>query len=338
MPNSNEETSLNEMFDGICQRACTYLISVIIPCHNESENIEPLYHRVQTVLEGMQQAWEIIFINDGSSDDTLLRLLALREKDKRVTVINLSRNFGKEAALTSGLDHANGDVAVPLDADLQDPPELIPELFAKFLEGYDVINAIRNKRLGESYTKRLSSYLYYRLLDKISNVPIPHDTGDYRMLSRRVLEALKRMPERRRYMKGLFAWTGYRTTSIHYQREPRHAGQTGWTYWKLWHFAVEGITSFSHVPLQLASYLGLTIALTSFIAAAYLVIDTLIYGNSVKGYPSLMVTVLFLGGVQLMALGIIGEYISRIYEESKNRPIYLVQDIWSSKIVTLQDE
>jgi glycosyltransferase involved in cell wall biosynthesis len=313
-----------------------YLLSVIIPCHNESLNIIPLFERTRTALEGTGQSWEMIFINDGSTDDTLLQLLALRERESRITVIDLSRNFGKEAALTAGLDHVRGDVAIPLDADLQDPPELIPELFAKFLEGYDVVNAQRMHRDGEPLAKRLSSFLFYRLLGRISNITIPQDTGDYRLLSRRVLDALQRMPERRRYMKGLFAWTGFRSTSVAYRREARHTGRSNWNYWRLGQLAIDGITSFSHVPLQLASFSGMIIALSSFLYAAYLVIETLLYGNSVKGYPSLMVAVLFLGGMQLLALGIIGEYLSRIDEESKQRPIYLVQDTWSSPIETTE--
>ncbi|MGE0047970.1 MAG: glycosyltransferase family 2 protein [Acidithiobacillus sp.] len=314
----NEKTQENEF----------YRISVVIPCYNESANISSLFDRTRAVLQKLEQRWEIIFVNDGSSDDTLLRLLALRDRDDRVMIINLSRNFGKEAALSAGLDHATGDVAIPLDADLQDPPELIQPLFTKFLEGYDVVNAVRQRRSGESYAKRMSSFLFYRVLNRVSSIEIPHDAGDCRLLSRKVLEALKRLPERRRYMKGLFAWTGFKTTSIYFQRDARQNGRSSWNYWRLWQLALEGITSFSHVPLQFASYMGITIAFTSFLYAIYMIIETICCGNSVKGYPSLMVTILFLGGVQLIALGVLGEYISRIYEESKQRPLYLIQDLW----------
>lgn len=245
-------------------------------------------------------------------------------------MIDLSRNFGKEATLTAGLDHARGDCALPLDADLQDPPEIIPELVAKWKEGYDVVNAVRLSRDGESWLKRASAHAFYRVINRMSDVDIPADTGDFRLLSRPVLDALKAIPERRRFMKGLFAWVGFRTTNVYYHREPRHAGRTKWNYWRLWNLAVEGITSFSQVPLQLAAYLGLVVSLLAFLYAIWLVISTLVYGNSVKGYPSMMVTLLFLGGVQLMALGVIGEYLGRIYEESKRRPVYLVRQVYHS--------
>jgi glycosyltransferase involved in cell wall biosynthesis len=257
-------------------------------------------------------------------------LLALHQKDSRVVVIDLSRNFGKEAALTAGLDHTLGDCAIPLDADLQDPPEMIPELLAKWREGFDVVNAVRITRDGESWLKRASAHIFYRVINRMSNVEIPPDTGDFRLISRPALDALKMLPERRRFMKGLFAWVGFRTANVYYHREPRYAGKTKWNYWRLWNFALEGITSFSQVPLQLASYLGFLVSLCAFLYAITLIISTLVYGNPVKGYPSMMVTLLFLGGVQLMALGVIGEYLGRIYEESKQRPVYLVRKIWAN--------
>ncbi|MGC8592422.1 glycosyltransferase family 2 protein [Acidithiobacillus sp.] len=303
-------------------------ISLVVPCHNESDNIPALYTRVRAVMESVGRSWELICINDGSTDDTLERLLALHDKDPRIIVLDLSRKFGKEAALTAGLDFARGDVAIPLDADLQDPPELIPELLAKWRDGYEVVNAVRISRDGESWLKRASAHAFYRVINRMSTVDIPADTGDFRLISRPALEALKNLPERRRFMKGLFAWVGFKTASVYYHREPRHAGRTKWNYWRLWHFAVEGITSFSQVPLQLASYLGFLVSLLAFLYAISLVINTLAYGNPVNGYPSLMVTLLFLGGVQLMALGIIGEYLARIYEESKHRPVYLVRRQW----------
>ncbi|WMT48369.1 MAG: glycosyltransferase family 2 protein [Acidithiobacillus caldus] len=306
------------------------VVSLVIPCRNESENLSALYVRAAAVMERIAEPWEMVCVNDGSTDDTMARLLALHREDPRVVVIDLSRNFGKEAALTAGLDHVRGDCAIPLDADLQDPPELIPELLAKWKEGYDVVNAVRLSRDGESWLKRASAHSFYRVINRMSDVEIPADTGDFRLLSRPVLEALKTLPERRRFMKGLFAWVGFRTTNVYYHREPRHAGRTKWNYWRLWNLAVEGITSFSQVPLQLAAYLGLVVSLLAFLYAIWLVISTLVYGNSVKGYPSMMVTLLFLGGVQLMALGVIGEYLGRIYEESKRRPVYLVRQAWGS--------
>ncbi|MGC9161865.1 MAG: glycosyltransferase family 2 protein, partial [Acidithiobacillus sp.] len=231
-----------------------------------------LYERVLAVMEQTGKYWEMVCINDGSKDDTLDRLLALHRKDPRVVVIDLSRNFGKEAALTAGLDHTRGDCAIPLDADLQDPPELIPELLAKWEEGYDVVNAVRLSRDGESWLRLASAHAFYRAINRMSDVDIPADTGDFRLLSRPVLNAIKMLPERRRFMKGLFAWVGFRTTNVYYHREPRHAGRTKWNYWQLWNLAVEGITSFSQVPLQLASYLGFFVSLLAFLYAIYLVI------------------------------------------------------------------
>ena len=322
-------------------------ISLVIPFHNEAENVPALYARVRAVMDrlppatlaaplAVADAWEMVCINDGSTDDTLERLVALHEEDPRVRVIDLSRNFGKEAALTAGLDHARGDAAIPLDADLQDPPELIPELLAKWREGFDVVNAVRLSRGGEPSLKKITAHLFYRAINRMSDVKIPADTGDFRLLSRPVLEALKSLPERRRFMKGMFAWVGFRTANIYYHRESRNAGKTKWNYWRLWNFALEGITSFSQVPLQLASYLGFLVSACAFLYAAYLVISTLVYGNPVKGYPSMMVTLLFLGGVQLMALGVIGEYLGRIYEESKRRPVYLVRRDWDQRQTQVQ--
>lgn len=303
-------------------------ISIIIPCHNESGNIATLYDRVCAVMDQSGESWEMICVNDGSSDDTLIQLIALHHQDERVLIIDLSRNFGKEAALTAGLDATLSDAAIPLDADLQDPPELIPELLAQWREGFDVVNAVRLSREGESWLKRASAHVFYRIINRMSDVEIPPDTGDFRLLSRPVLDALQALPERRRFMKGLFAWVGFRSTNVYYHRAPRHAGRTTWNYWRLWNFAVEGITSFSQVPLQLAAYLGFLVSLLAFLYAIWLVISTLVYGNPVKGYPSIMVTLLFLSGVQLMALGVIGEYLGRIYEESKQRPVYLVRQAW----------
>ncbi len=305
-------------------------VSIIIPCHNEAGNLATLYARVRAVMDPSGESWEMICVNDGSSDDTLLQLIALHRQDPRIRVIDLSRNFGKEAALTAGLDAARGEAAIPLDADLQDPPELIPDLLAQWREGFDVVNAVRLSRDGESWIKRASAHLFYRIINRLSDVEIPPDTGDFRLLSRPVLDTLRTLPERRRFMKGLFAWVGFRSTNIYYHRAPRHTGKTTWNYWRLWNFAVEGITSFSQVPLQLAAYLGVLVSLLAFLYAIWLVASTLVYGNPVKGYPSIMVTLLFLGGVQLMALGVIGEYLGRIYEESKQRPVYLIRQVWGS--------
>lgn len=303
-------------------------ISVVVPFYNEETSVYTLYKRVKKVLEVIGESWEIVCINDGSSDNTLLNLLDLHQSDFRVYILDLSRNFGKEAALTAGLDHARGSVIIPMDADLQDPPEMIPEMIDKWKQGYDVVNAVRVHREGETLIKRWTSYVFYRIINKMSPVEIPLDVGDFRLISRPVLEALQQLPERRRFMKGLFAWVGFKTTSIPYYRESRFNGKSKWNYWRLWNLALEGITSFSQIPLQLASYLGFCVSISAFFYAAYFLFRTLIYGNPVKGYPSLIIILLFLGGVQLMALGVIGEYLGRTYEESKQRPIYLVRQKW----------
>ncbi len=301
------------------------VLSFVVPCYNEENNIRALYDRILAVMGSCPETWECVCVNDGSRDGTLAVLAALQDEDPRVRVIDLSRNFGKEAALTAGLDHARGEAAIPLDADLQDPPELIPELVARWRAGYDVVNAVRLSREGESLLKRASAHAFYRVFNRISKVPIPEDTGDFRLLSRPVLDALRQLPERRRFMKGLFAWVGFRTTFVSYHRAPRQAGQTTWSYVRLWRFALDGILSFSDAPLRVASYLGLGVSVLSFLYALDLLVQTLLFGNPVKGYPSLMVAILFLGGVQLLALGIIGEYLGRVYDEGKGRPVYVIR-------------
>jgi len=307
------------------------LVSVVVPFHDEQENVRALHDRLCAVLDGAGLTWELVCVNDGSRDNTLLVLIGLAAEDARVRVYDLSRNFGKEAALTAGLDQARGRVAIPLDADLQDPPELIPALVAKWREGFDVVNAVRAARLGEGWLKQASAHWFYRVMNRLSAIEIPRDTGDFRLLSRAALEALRQMPERRRFMKGMFVWVGFPTASVPYRRACRHAGRTSWNYWRLWNFALEGITSFSQVPLRVASYLGLAVALLSMLYALFLIIRTLIFGNPVSGYPSLMAAILFLGGVQLVALGVIGEYIGRIYEETKHRPIYIIRRSWTGE-------
>ena len=275
-------------------------VSIVVPFFNESEGVLSLFERLLPILESMDCQWEIICVNDGSRDNTLFELLSVRQGDSRIVVVDLSRNFGKEAALTAGLDHASGDVIIPLDADLQDPPEIIPLMVDKWKEGYDVVNAVRLFREGETWLKKFSAYSFYRLINRFSTTEIPPDVGDFRLISRPVLEAIKSLPERRRFMKGIFAWVGFRTTTIPYTRESRFSGKTKWNYWKLWNFALEGITSFSQVPLQLSSYIGFLVSLGAFFYGIFLLIRTLFFGNDVKGYPSLIIIMLFLGGVQLM--------------------------------------
>jgi glycosyltransferase involved in cell wall biosynthesis len=272
--------------------------------------------------------YEIICINDGSKDNTIGRLIDYHHQNPAIKIVNLSRNFGKEIALSAGLDYATGAAVVPIDADLQDPPELIAEMVEKWREGYDAIYATRRSRHEETWLKRFSANAFYRTLNRISLVPIPHDTGDFRLLDRRVVDALKKMPERNRFMKGLFSWVGFKQTSIYFDRPARYQGETTWNYWRLWNFALDGITSFSFIPLKVWSYIGVLVAIPSFFYASFLVLRTLIFGIDLPGYASIMVAILFLGGVQLVSLGVIGEYLGRVYEEVKRRPLYLVRDAY----------
>jgi len=301
-------------------------LSIVIPCYNEALNLETLFDRLRSSLDPLHLSYEIICINDGSRDDTLMGLIAYHRQDDRIKVINLSRNFGKEVALTAGLDHSQGRAVIPIDADLQDPPELIGDLIQKWKEGYDVVYATRRSRRGESWFKKWTAYRFYDLMSRLSPIAIPANTGDFRLMDRRVIDALKLMPERTRFMKGLFAWVGFRQTSIMFDRPERYRGKTTWNYWKLWNFALEGITSFSSFPLKIWGYIGILFSSLSFAFGIFLILRTLIFGVDVAGYASLMVTVLFLGGIQLMSLGILGEYLSRVYEEVKGRPLYLVSD------------
>lgn len=301
------------------------LISVVVPAYNEEEVIPEFHRRISAVLDSRPVAAELIFVNDGSTDNTLAVLYDLRSKDPRVAVVDLSRNFGKEIALTAGLDHARGDAVILIDADLQDPPELIPELIKHWLDGYDVVYAQRIAREGETFVKKATARAFYRLIRRVSRVAIPEDTGDFRLLSRRAADSLRQLREQHRFMKGLFAWIGYPQKPVLYRRDPRFSGKTKWNYWRLWTFAIEGITSFTIAPLKVATYLGISVALGAFVYAVVTVYKTVVYGNPVAGYPSLMVVILFLGGVQLVTLGVIGEYLGRMFDEAKGRPLYLVK-------------
>lgn len=306
----------------------TITVSVIIPIYNEDDNLDYLLKRVLASLKVINLSYEIICVNDGSQDRSLEKLINYHLGCSAIKIVNLSRNFGKEIALSAGLDFASGAAVIPLDADLQDPPELIGELVAKWREGYDVVYATRRDRQGETWLKRFTAAHFYRLIGRVSQVPIPEDTGDFRLMDRRVVEALKQLPERNRFMKGLFAWVGYRQIAIDYDRDPRYAGQSKWNYWRLWNFALDGIAAFSSLPLKVWSYVGLVISSLALVYAIFLVIRTLILGIDVPGYASLMVAVLFLGGIQLISLGVIGEYLGRVYEEVKGRPLYLVRDLY----------
>lgn len=304
----------------------TFYISVIVPCYNEEDVLAIFLDKVSKILIETKQPYEIIFVNDGSKDNTLETLLALKNTFKYMRIIHLSRNFGKEAALTAGLDMAKGDVIIPIDADLQDPPELIEAFIAKWQEGYDVVLAKRIDRTSDSLAKRYTANLFYKFHNAISHTRIPDNVGDYRLISKKVLKAIQKMPENQRFMKGIFAWVGFKTTTIEYVREKRQAGNTSFGAWKLWNFALDGITSFSTVPLRIWFYIGSFISLLSLIYGSVIIIKTLVYGVDLAGYASILTTVLFLGGIQLMGIGILGEYIGRLYQESKKRPIYIIEN------------
>ena len=302
------------------------LVSVVVPVFNEESVLDRFYARVAQVFDGLPDVQlELVFVNDGSRDDSLQVMRRLCTVDQRVGLVNLSRNFGKEVAMTAGLDHCAGDAVVVIDADLQDPPEVIPEMLASWRSGHDVVYARRSHRDGESWLKRSTAHLFYRLMLRASQVPIPPDTGDFRLMSRRAVDALLQLRERNRFMKGLFAWVGFPSAAVVYRRDARAAGHTKFNYWKLWNFALEGLTSFSTVPLRVATYLGMLVSVTALFWGCVIIVKTLIWGNPVQGYPSLMVAVLFLGGVQLVAIGTLGEYVGRIFSEVKGRPLYLVE-------------
>ncbi|MGK7940233.1 MAG: glycosyltransferase family 2 protein [Crocosphaera sp.] len=309
-------------------------ISIIVPCYNEEQGLDLLFERLLGVLNSLNLSYEVVCVDDGSKDRTLERLIDYHHRYEAIKVLSLSRNFGKDIALTAGLENAQGQAIIPIDADLQDPPELIEQLIEKWQQGYDVVSGKRRSRQGESWLKRMTANAFYRIISRISTVPIPRDTGDFRLLDRRVVDALKTMPERTRFMKGLFTWVGFKQTYIVYDRPNRVQGTTKWNYWKLWNFALDGITSFSLLPLKVWSYLGVILSLLAFIYGSFLIIRTLILGIDVPGYASLMVTMLFIGGVQLITLGILGEYLGRIYEETKQRPLYLIRERYGFELDT----
>ncbi len=302
------------------------LISIVVPAYNEAEVLTEFHKAVDKALSGLPVDLEIVYINDGSTDNTLDIINALRARDKRITLIDLSRNFGKEIALTAGLHKAAGDAVVVIDADLQDPPEIIPELIKEWQNGYDVVYAKRTLRDGESFLKKTTAHFFHRFIQHAGKFSIPVDTGDFRILSRRAVNALNTFKEHHRFMKGLFAWIGFKQKAVHYKRDSRHAGKSKWSYWRLWNFALDGITSFTIAPLKISTYIGTITALSAFGYGIYMVIETLLHGNEVPGYPSLIVIILMLGGIQLVAIGILGEYLGRIFNETKQRPLYFINE------------
>lgn len=309
------------------------IISIVVPAFNEQEVLEEFHAHLLAVLDPLDFDLDIIYINDGSNDETYHILEQLKQQDSRVGIINLSRNFGKEAALTAGINHACGDAVVVIDADLQDPPELIVEFIRVWQQdAADVVYGQRSARGGETWFKRFTASVFYRLMQRIGKVRIPRDTGDFRLMDRRAVDALKQLPEHHRFMKGLFAWIGFKQVAVPYRRDARYAGETKWNYWQLWNLAIEGFTSYSVTPLKVATYIGVVIALVAFLYGVYIISKTLIYGDPVAGYPSLVVIVLFLGGIQLLFIGIIGEYLGRVFNETKRRPLYLVESYEPSAI------
>jgi glycosyltransferase involved in cell wall biosynthesis len=302
------------------------LLSLVVPFYNEEDVIGHFFGGVIAALEGIPGIrFEILCVNDGSRDRTLEALVAHAHADARVRVIDLTRNFGKEAALTAAIFEARGDLIVPFDADLQDPPDVIGQLVDKWREGYDVVLARRADRASDSALKRWTALFFYRIHNDMADVRIPENVGDFRLFTRTVADALKSLPESCRFMKGLFAWVGFKTAVVEYKRAPRAAGSSKFSGWKLWNFALEGITSFSTLPLRVWTYLGVFVAFFALTRAVWLVIRTLIYGVDVPGYASLATAVLLLGGIQLIGIGVLGEYVGRIYLESKGRPVYLVR-------------
>lgn len=300
-------------------------LSLIVPVLDEEESIAPFLEAIDRHLADLPAELEILFIDDGSTDQTVAAIKRAQEVDARVRCLKLSRNFGKEAAMTAGLDHAAGDAVVPMDVDLQDPPELIHEFFRLWQEGYDTVYGMRRDRNEDTRGKRASAGMFYRVFNWLSHTEIPHNAGDYRLMDRRVVDALKTLPERNRFMKGIFAWPGYSSIGVEYSRPARHAGQTKWNAWKLWNFALDGLTSFSTWPLRVWTYVGLGIAAISLLYMGYIILRTLILGADWPGYASIMSAILFFGSVQLISIGVLGEYIGRLYIETKKRPIYLIK-------------
>lgn len=301
-------------------------ITILIPAYNEAPVLDKLYARLGKLADSLPHYnFEFLFVNDGSRDKTLEILQDLAETDKRISYVNLSRNFGKEIAMMAGIDHVETDAMVIIDADLQDPPELIPQMIKHWEEGYDDVYARRSKRLGESWLKKLTSNMFYRVLQQTTTITIQRDTGDFRLLSRRCVDALKQIRETERYTKGFFSWIGYKKKEITYVRDVRAAGTTKWNYLQLFNLAIDGIVSFTTMPLRISTAFGLIVSFAAFLYIIFLVVRTWIFGIGLAGYASTMAAILFLGGVQLISLGIIGEYVGRIFNETKRRPLYFVE-------------
>lgn len=313
-------------------------LSIVVPCFNEGRVIDAFFERLRAALAGLPELRaEIICIDDGSRDDTLVRLQAQARQDPRVVVLEFSRNFGKEAALTAGLDAATGDAVIPIDADLQHPPELIGALVAGWREGFDVVQARRRSRETSSTGQRLGAVLFYRLHNSLADPPLPRDVGDFRLMDRCVVDALRAMPERRRFMKGMFAWVGFRQTVIDFDVAPRAGGESAYGWRRLGGLALDGMLSFSNVPLIVWTYVGACAALLALVYGAWIVLKTLLFGVDVPGFASLLTAVLFMGGIQLLGIGVLGAYLGRVYDETKSRPIYLVRRRYGAPVATQDD-
>jgi glycosyltransferase involved in cell wall biosynthesis len=310
------------------RRPADPLVSLVVPVFNEEESIDLYLDTVPPLMERDGFRFEIVFVNDGSRDNTLAHLLDRAALDRRLRIVNLSRNFGKEAALTAGIDHARGDVIVPMDIDLQDPPELIGPFMARWREGYDVVYGVRTQRTWDTAAKRLSANWFYRVFNSMSPVRIPENVGDFRLVDRRAVEVLRQLPERNRFMKGLFAWVGFNAVGVPYERPQRAAGSSKFNLWRLWNFALDGVVSFSTAPLRAWFYVGVVIAAISVLYALFIITRVLIFGIDTPGYASLLIAVLLMGAIQLLSLGIIGEYLGRLFLEVKGRPIYVVEGVY----------
>lgn len=308
------------------------LVSIVVPFYNENEGIELFYQSICPILDHVVNIdFEVICVDDGSTDETLNKLINIVDRDSRFRVIGLSRNFGKEAALTAGIESSRGDAVIPIDADLQDPPELIPIMISEWQQGAEIVLAHRTDRSTDSFLKRKTAEMFYRFHNRLSSIKIPENVGDFRLIDRLVVDALRQLPERQRFMKGLFSWVGFKTITVDYTRNPRLAGTTKFSGWKLWNLAIEGITSFSVSPLKIWSYVGGLGALLTFFYAMFIILRTFIYGVELPGYASLMVVILFFGSIQLISVGILGEYMGRIYMETKQRPLYIIRRHYVAK-------
>ena len=303
-------------------------ISVVCPFFNEEDMVSLFMAQLFPVLNEIQRTFEIVCVNDGSSDRTLEKLLQEKEQRGHIKIINLSRNFGKESALTAGLDFSSGEAVIPIDSDLQDPPELIKKMIQYWDKGFDVVHAKRSDRISDSFLKRNSALLFYKIHNRLSEIQIPENVGDCRLISRKVVEAIQKMPENQRFMKGIFAWVGFKTVVVEYSRKPRKSGETKFNPWKLFNLGIDGITNFSTVPLRIWLYIGLLISMGAFIYMSFIILRTIILGVDVPGYASLLTVILLLGGIQMVGIGVIGEYIGRMYIETKRRPSYIVEDIY----------